>query len=131
MNRVPRADSALTVPWTGVQGRPDTIAAAAPTVVERIIVQTAPAAPSAAAGTTYIFTWAPGTLRALETATVDFSVIVANPGDQIAVGAPYALTAGQISAAVVAMQTVRLSVTNMDSTTVVLPSGVWKLRLFK
>lgn len=75
-------------------------------------------------------TWNPDSLRPLESTTVDVTVNGARAGDQVAMGTPDATDYLQVSARVVANDTVRLTITNMSINVVDLPSATYKVRCF-
>jgi hypothetical protein len=132
MKRVPRADVALSVPWSAITGRP---APEEPvqqvTIIER--VGDAQAASSEDAPETTLqwhFYWDPGTIRPLETVTHQETVLTARPGQPVALGSPYALEFAQMSAQVVDWQTVQVSVTNNSLDAVTPGGGGWRLILW-
>lgn len=140
MKRVPRADSALTVPWRGITGVPDTVtqppAAVAP-VVQRIIPAAVPQAavpqaqpqPQFTIAKAY-FNWAPGAIAPGQTVATTVRVGAVLPGAPCVVGTPYALPFGQVSACVSAFQTVQVNVTNLSNAAATLAAGDWRVLVF-
>lgn len=75
-------------------------------------------------------TWNPDSLRPLESTTVDVTLTGARAGDQVALGTPDATDYLQVSARVVANDTVRVTITNMSLNVVDLPSASYTVRIF-
>lgn len=129
MSRVPRADFALSTPWSGITGKPASTGTT--TIIKETVVREVTPVPSPSAGpAVWAFTWAPGTVNPLQTVTTDLDLLSAAPGSPVSVGAPYALDFGQVWAVVVSMGLVRISLTNLSTAPVTLASGTWKLVVF-
>lgn len=131
MKRVPRADFALSVPWSGITGRPET-QTASPRVIERVtrVVTEVPSPDQPVTRLLWNFSWDPGILRPLETAILKLDVPGVTPGMPVAVGCPYALEFGQLSAQVVNWRTVQVSLTNLSLETIEPGGGNWRLAIF-
>lgn len=74
-------------------------------------------------------TWNPSSLNPLESTTIDVAVTGALLSDQVIVGTPDNTDYLQVSARVVATDTVRITLTNMSINVVDLGSGVYKVRV--
>lgn len=132
MLRVQRADTALSVPWGSVTGRPVIPASATNTVtLQKIITQVPAAAPVLPFTVAQArLNWAPGAIAPGGSVATTVRVGSATLGAPCIVGTPYALAFGQVSACVVSFQQVQINLTNLSNAAVTLAAGDWRVLVF-
>jgi hypothetical protein len=154
MAKISRADWAATTPWEGITNKPATFGATDIGQLTghgyssgQVPVYNAasgrflpgsrnpsptptPPDPTPGIPTEIAVDWDVGNLHALQTATEDFDFVGAFPGHPVIVGASYTNDFVQISATVVDLNVVRISVTNMGIDDLDLDDGFYRLRIF-
>lgn len=153
--RTTKADWAANVPWAGITGVPATFPSSAPDISQvggrsfnngqiptwsSSLRRFVPATPSG--GTTpptptpvtqwkqITFFWDAPSLLPLQSCYEDFDFIGALTSDAVAVGVPHDLEFCQVTAQVIAVNSVRIYVLNGNLSPVDLSDGVWKIVRF-
>lgn len=151
-----RSDWSATTPWAGIQGKPDIFPSAAPDISQiggngfsnwqvptwsSSLRRFVPATPSSGGSTPpaptpvtqwqqITFFWDAPSLLPLQSCYEDFDFIGALTSDAVAVGVPHDLEFCQVTAQVIAVNSVRLYVMNGNLSPVDLSDGVWKIVRF-
>jgi hypothetical protein len=150
VSKVSRADFAASVPWEGIISKPATFGATdigqlagagfaigqvprwngSKFVPYTIPSSSTPVAPPSALPVQVYFSWDVPSLLPLQSAYEDFPWIGAVPGQPLAFGIAFDPQFCWVNATVIANDTIRLWVLNMNSSAVDLGEGVWAIQPF-
>jgi hypothetical protein len=151
MSKTARADWAASVPWAGITGKPPlegttdigqlTALGFSPNQIPRwngtrFVAYSIPPSPTPVAPTnpfppTDYFIWDTPSVLPLQTATENFPLIGAVPGEPIAFGIAFDPGFCLVGAVIFANDLVQLRVTNMDGISPVdFPAGLWSIQRF-
>ena len=151
MNRVPVADWAASVPWTGITGKPGNVGGASdlsqitwngvqPNKIPlwngtRFVPVAMPTFVLPASIPTFLSTqlsWSPDPIPAGGQTAIEFTINGASFGDQVLYGVPVNIgTSVLIQSQMVASNTARATLTNVGTSVQAIDPGLWKFRVLK